>query len=139
MNEINQIANTNLFIGDCWAASDLNKLQQFNIKHVINIGAHIKEYSDISYYHVMIQDNPNENIIKHFNYVFNIIDNNNQNILINCSAGVSRSASFVIGYLIYKGNNYNTSYNILQKCRSIINPNKGFIDQLKNYEASFIK
>jgi protein-tyrosine phosphatase len=59
-----------------------------------------------------------------------------QNVVINCQAGVSRSASFVIGYLIRRGLSYDNSYELLKSCRPIIKPNRGFIEQLKHYEKT---
>lgn len=59
-----------------------------------------------------------------------------QNIVVNCQAGVSRSASFIIGYLIKNGLNYEDSYELLKTSRPIVSPNKGFIEQLKQYEKS---
>lgn len=140
--QINHIINTHIFISDCWGASDLNQLEKFKIKHVINIGAQIKEHPNIKYYHYAVLDNLEEDLLKNFNEVFAILDNlysNKQYVLVNCQAGVSRSASFIIGYLIKNGLNYENSYQCVKNCRQIINPNKGFIEQLKKYELSLQK
>ncbi|CAK56209.1 unnamed protein product (macronuclear) [Paramecium tetraurelia] len=57
------------------------------------------------------------------------------NVLVHCYAGISRSASLVVAYLI-KYHNYTTltAVRFLQKSRPIIEPNDGFIAQLKEYE-----
>jgi len=57
------------------------------------------------------------------------------NVLIHCVAGVSRSASFILAYLI-------SSYNLtlqqalchLKIVRPWVNPNKGFLSQLRSWE-----
>ena len=56
-------------------------------------------------------------------------------VVVNCVAGVSRSASIVIAYLIYKKNmSYEQAYNFLKMKRPIINPNPSFVQQLSYLE-----
>jgi protein-tyrosine phosphatase len=60
---------------------------------------------------------------------------NNEAVLVFCALGVSRSASIVIAYIMKKYNkNYEDAIDIVQKKRSIIEPNQGFIKQLINFE-----
>ena len=139
--KINYVPQTHLFITDCWGVNDLKQLEQYSIKHVINVspGSVRSEHSGITYYHLNILDDSQQDILQYFDKVFSKIDElyfNKQNVVINCQAGVSRSASFVIGYLIKNGLSYENSYQLLKSVRPIINPNKGFIEQLKNYEKS---
>lgn len=62
-------------------------------------------------------------------------------ILVHCIAGVSRSVSIVLAYLIRdKGMSYEQAYQCVKSRRSIvspyftqISPNDGFIRQLKQY------
>ena len=57
--------------------------------------------------------------------------------LIHCSAGVSRSATFVIAFLMIKRKmNLKEAYDLVKSKRSQISPNKGFMIQLNNLEAS---
>jgi atypical dual specificity phosphatase len=142
--KINYVPQTHLFITDCWGVNDLNQLQQCNIKHVINVspGAVVTEHPGITYYHLSVSDDPQQNILQYFDKVFSKIDKlytNKQNVVINCQAGVSRSASFVIGYLIKNGLDYEKSYQLVKSCRPIINPNRGFVEQLKHYEKTVKK
>ncbi len=59
----------------------------------------------------------------------------NKKVLFHCAAGVSRSASFVIAYLM-KANqiSYLQAYNLVKTKRPIIRPNSGFVQQLQEYE-----
>ncbi len=138
--KINYIPQTNIFITDQFGVCDLNQLQQYNIKHVFNVSpVQLKKHIGVNYYQLPILDDSQQNIIQFFDKVFSKIDEldtQGQYVVINCQAGVSRSASFVIGYLIKRGLSYETSYQLLKSCRSIINPNKGFIEQLKQYEKT---
>jgi len=136
--KINYVPQTNLFITDQFGVCDLNQLNHYNIKHVFNLSpVKLKEYPGVNYYHLPIADDSQQNILQFFDKIFSKIDelwNQGQYAVINCQAGVSRSASFVIGYLIKRGLSYENSYQLLKTCRPIINPNKGFIEQLKQYE-----
>ena len=52
-----------------------------------------------------------------------------------CSAGVSRSATVVIGYLMMKWNlPLKYAFKICKKLRPATWPNKGFLDMLMNME-----
>lgn len=139
--KINYVSQTHLFITDCWGVNDLKQLQQHNIKHIINVapGSVITEHQGINYYHLAISDDSQQNILQYFDKVFSKLDelySSKYNVVINCQAGVSRSAAFVIGYLIKNGLTYETSFQLLKSCRPIINPNKGFVEQLKHYEKT---
>lgn len=62
--------------------------------------------------------------------------------MVHCVAGISRSATIVIGYLM-KVNRYSVEKVIsdlikallkVKKKRSIVNPNKGFMMELREFE-----
>lgn len=60
---------------------------------------------------------------------------NNRKVFVNCFAGVSRSATVVIAYLIYKQNlTYQEAYDFLKSKRYIISPNSNFANQLIKLE-----
>jgi protein-tyrosine phosphatase len=84
-------------------------------------------------------DYPHQNINQNgilFNLV-KMIDSfiiNDKQVLINCFAGVSRSATIVIAYLIYKNKWDITTVISYVKSKRFINPNYGFICQLYNLQ-----
>lgn len=56
------------------------------------------------------------------------------NTLIHCMAGISRSTTLLIAYLIrYRGMKSDDALNYVRSRRSIVNPNPGFWNQLKQY------
>jgi protein tyrosine phosphatase len=60
-------------------------------------------------------------------------------ILIHCAAGISRSASILIYWLMtrkFRGS-FNNALSFLQKKRSIVNPNPGFKKQLRQMSKEF--
>lgn len=55
-------------------------------------------------------------------------------MLVQCHAGKSRSASVVLAYLMkYKNMGFGTAMAYLKQRRPRVNPNVGFIEQLKLY------
>ena len=136
VGKINKIENTKLFITDMQGINDEKQLKELNIKCIINVAPEIKinEYPEIIYHHLNIKDSPDQNILDYFDQVFKIINDTHNNVVINCQGGISRSSSFIIAYLLNCGNSYEESYNIVKSSRSIICPNRGFVEQLKKYE-----
>merc|ERR1712032_89772 len=87
---------------------------------------------------VPLVDSPSEDLLPHLSRVASLISDEIEaggNVLIHCVAGVSRSASFILAYLI-------SSYNLtlqqalchLKIVRPWVNPNKGFLSQLRSWE-----
>ena len=66
--------------------------------------------------------------------------NKNGNILIHCYLGKSRSASLVAFYLMKeKGWDYDRCYEYMKERRPIVDPNYGFVEQLRQYYDKYIK
>lgn len=67
------------------------------------------------------------NVIKFMN------ENKDKKIFVHCNAGVSRSPSIVIAYLIKSLNySFKEAFNLVKNKRNIINPNEKFIKELQN-------
>ena len=67
--------------------------------------------------------------MKHFDIAGEFIKINLEktNVLVHCFAGVSRSASIIIAYLMKEKNNtYKEAFSFVKAKRSIIDPNFGF-------------
>ena len=59
-----------------------------------------------------------------------------RSVLVHCAAGISRSASVVIAYLMKtEGLSFNDAKQEVKKKRPIINPNPGFSAQLENWNG----
>lgn len=56
-------------------------------------------------------------------------------VLVHCNAGVSRSSSVVIGYLMLReGLTFDDAYGQVKLARPSIRPNPGFYAQLQHYK-----
>ena len=89
-------------------------------------------------------DIPEQNLFPRLEigYKFIKINSKNQknNILVHCAAGMSRSASLVALYLMkVKGWDYDTCYQFMKERRPVVDPNYGFVEQLREYYDKIIK
>uniref|UniRef100_A0A1I7X3R8 protein-tyrosine-phosphatase n=1 Tax=Heterorhabditis bacteriophora TaxID=37862 RepID=A0A1I7X3R8_HETBA len=56
-------------------------------------------------------------------------------ILVHCNAGISRSSTFVISYLMkYQQRTLDEALGMVKAVRPVIRPNDGFMHQLKMFE-----
>ena len=130
----------NLFIGTIGAASNLNQLEKNNITHILIAGQGIKKYfpDKFTYLQFNLLDTALQNIKQYFdkaNEFINNAINNNGKVLVHCHAGVSRSGAICIAYIMkYKKMKFIDALLFVRKKRQKINPNEGFIQQLREYE-----
>jgi protein-tyrosine phosphatase len=120
----------NLYLGSYTDAIDF--ADDFDI--IINVAKECTNKSDYFYSYL---DSPSEKICESFDDLSDIIQlyvAQNKKVLVHCFAGKSRSASFVIIYLIkYMNYNLNDAYKYVDSLRDIY-PNLGFIEQMMDYE-----
>lgn len=112
-------------------------LINYNIRTVLSVGIEAPVvHSNVSYSHVQCLDLPDTRLIPILNECNQIIEKSiaaKENILVHCNAGVSRSASVVIGYLILQERkSFEDAHDMLKAVRPCIRPNIGFIKQLKS-------
>lgn len=116
---------------------EYNVLEKYNIQYVLSIGIEAPvKYSNVTYKFVECLDLPEYDLQCCLRECIPFIEyavNQSCNILIHCNAGVSRSSSVVIAYLmLLKNYDYIESYNIVKSKRSCIKPNSGFEKQLRS-------
>jgi dual specificity phosphatase 12 len=149
MNYISKIT-PHLYISNLKSVNNYN-IKKYKFKCILTIiesdkiiksVQKIAQDNNITHYYIKIDDIPKANLSKYFDSTFDIIlDNilNKQNILIHCYAGVSRSATIIIAFLlkiqhiIKKPISVNDMISFVKSKRNIINPNLGFIKQLDKY------
>lgn len=140
MNEI----VPNLYLGNEIDAKDLEKLKQNNIYYILNVTKNIQFYCDHEINNfvckrIAVDDMTNQNLKQHFDEAIKFIDegiDNNKKVLVHCQAGISRSPTIVIAYLMYKYNlSMNDAYSKVKDIRPIVAPNLIFMSQLMDYEA----
>ena len=140
-SRMNQII-PRLYLSDDIAARNKKLLDEKKITHILNLTTNIpnKFEPDITYKKLAIFDFESQNIGQYFNESFDFIDNalrdECNSVLVHCNAGISRSSSFVIAYLMQKRifTSYKSALAHVKKCRPIVWPNRGFERQLINLE-----
>ena len=130
----------NLFLGSIGSASNLKQLQNCKITHIICCARGIKNFfpDKFKYLNLDILDNEKSDIKQHFDESYKFIDEaikNNGNVLIHCHAGISRSSTILIAYIMKSQKmSLDKVLELLKSKRDKVNPNAGFIEQLKEYE-----
>lgn len=132
-----------LYLGNINSAEDIPNLQKFNIKAVLTAAAGTNlryQKSDISDHKIIpAEDIESYNLSVYFKDGVEFIEKNLQqtNVLVHCFAGVSRSSTMVIAYLMKnKKMNYAKVLAEVRGKRSCVYPNNGFAKQLIAYEKS---
>lgn len=127
--------------------SSMNKqsLQSIGITHILIAGDLVPYFIDKNefvYIKFIVDDEDNEQISQFFPQAYEFIDScieNKGKVLIHCAAGISRSSTFTISFLIKKYHmTYTEAFDLVRKGRNIAYPNRGFIKQLKKWEEEVL-
>ena len=136
-----------LYIGDWNSADDITTLNKRNIKFVLSALphsiAHKPDYKvhSIKQMVVSAEDMPSFDMSPHFDMSFEFIETSlkNGNVLVHCAAGISRSSTLMIVYLMRsRKETFEQCLAFLRTKRPICTPNFGFQKQLKAYEKKHI-
>lgn len=126
----------NLFCGSLRSAQSQMVYRKLHITYVLTVGRGLMPVPPEGGVHktIIVDDIPGANILFSFQEAVDFIDDGlrrKQGCLVHCFAGLSRSATTVIAYLmIKKGMRLDEAYLLTKKGRPAILPNKGFFDQL---------
>ncbi|KAG6443642.1 dual specificity protein phosphatase 1B-like [Manduca sexta] len=131
-----------LYLSNARAAADKDVLRRLNITHVLTIEAHRLPKStfydtNISTLFIRAYDTPQTNLLPYFPMANAFIDEGIQkgNVLVHCHFGVSRSATIVMAYLMEKYKlSFEQAFVYVRQRRRFINPNPGFVSQLREYQ-----
>ncbi|MFX0065767.1 MAG: dual specificity protein phosphatase family protein, partial [Candidatus Hermodarchaeota archaeon] len=128
-----------LFVGSFAAARKLENLREYGITHIVNCSRELPLYHSgkFEYLHIKLTDNTTQNIICAFPAVINFIHqarNSSGTVLVHCASGSSRSGTMAIAYLLtLEGKNLAETIEMVQKRRSKVCPNPGFLKQLSYF------
>ena len=141
----NIIIDDRLFLGDYNAATRKKIMKDLKISHIVDCTREPNEFEHdnaltIKYFQVPVLDTDTDLIALYFDaaiaFIDNAIESNASNkVFIHCRAGVSRSSTVTIAYLMKAHNmNIDVALKYVQERRSCIEPNEGFRIQLHHFE-----
>eukprot|EP01111_Echinosteliopsis_oligospora_P009794 TRINITY_DN2938_c0_g1_i1.p1 TRINITY_DN2938_c0_g1~~TRINITY_DN2938_c0_g1_i1.p1 ORF type:complete len:182 (+),score=48.81 TRINITY_DN2938_c0_g1_i1:174-719(+) len=126
----------NLFLGNAANSRDLKNLQENKITHILVVGSGLQQNHPLKfkYHQIQIEDMPSVDIFSHFEKCFEFIEEAHKSggvVFVHCLAGISRSSSVIIGFLMFKNKlTFEQAYEHVKSKRYIISPNEGFRKQL---------
>jgi len=131
-----------LYISDVFTARKLESLRELSITHIVTVMDHIVLFPielEVKTLHVRVDDLPSSDLLsklhKTTDFITDALKDENARVLVHCWQGVSRSASVAAAYLIARENmTTDAAVELLKSKRRIVQPNIGFLRQLKQYE-----
>tara|TARA_R110002050_G_scaffold123316_2_gene242060 strand:- start:142 stop:1404 length:1263 start_codon:yes stop_codon:yes gene_type:complete len=133
-----------LFLGGLQCAEDREVLRRLNITRILNMTSeHVNPFlddPDLTYCHLPIDDSPDKDISSLFESGFNFLKDSKAagtKVLVHCAMGISRSATITIYFLMREHRwTLKQAFECVYDERPFINPNKGFIQQLLQFEKT---
>lgn len=136
------ILENQLYLGRGEQATNAKIVSDLKLTHVINIGSeHASPFTDrIQYLNIKLDDNPSSDLkiyfLKACQFLSDALSTGGR-ILVHCNLGVSRSSTIVIAYLMKsKQWTLKVAHDYVRDRRTCIRPNRGFLQQLSDWEQS---
>ena len=134
----------NIYVGNYKTALDAELLIKEGITYILNCGNGLKNFYEndniFKYLYLPIYDSESQNLDKYLEQSNSFIKEGSENgnkILIHCGAGVSRSSTICLMYMIIeKKYKFSDAYTLIKQKRKCVMPNMGFRKLLekKSYE-----
>ncbi len=132
----NCILENKLYLGDIKSSFLKDTLKEKGITHILMVGYFMTPIfpEDFIYENIEINDNITENILRYFVKGVKFIDQS-KICYTHCQLGKSRSAAFVMAYVMYKNKmHFSEAFDFVRKKRPIAFPNNGFQWQLEDFD-----
>lgn len=141
----NEIIPNILYLGSQLHANSHETLKILQISHILNVTrGPATIFPEIKYCRVYIEDSESEKISYFFQKAYEFIEQafieNTQGarnaVLVHCAKGVSRSPTIVVMFLMRStGMGLDEAMAFVKRHRDFIEPNEGFIKELKEFES----
>ncbi|KAM8947556.1 dual specificity protein phosphatase 22-A-like [Pelodytes ibericus] len=131
-----------LYLGNIRDSEDKVSLSRNGITHILSVHNNAKPLlPELSYLCIAASDSSNQNLIQHFKACIKYIHESRLNgggCLVHCLAGVSRSTTIVVAYLMTVTDfSWEDCLSAVKCVRSYVDPNLGFQQQLQEYQMAF--
>lgn len=134
--EGNCIIENKLYLGNIRSSYLKDDLKKLGITHILMVGYYMTPIypNDFIYENIEVDDNENENILQFLIKGINFIEQS-KICYSHCQMGKSRSAAFVMAYIMYKNKiHFTKALSFIRKKRYIAFPNEGFQCQLEDFD-----
>ncbi|KAK3049656.1 hypothetical protein LTR09_009078 [Extremus antarcticus] len=129
-----------IYVGGLKALDNPEALQE-KVSHILSVleydACDWEEFSSFRRLHVQVEDYPGEDLIRHFETTNQFLDTAIEEegaVLVHCAMGISRSATVICAYLMYKkGITSQQALEMVREGRPFVDPNDGFLEQLDTY------
>ncbi|NWS67859.1 DUS5 phosphatase, partial [Crotophaga sulcirostris] len=133
-----------LYLGSAYHASKCEFLANLHITALLNVSRKSSESFKDQYCYkwIPVEDSHTADISSHFQEAIDFIDyvrRTGGKILVHCEAGISRSPTICMAYLMKtKKLRLEEAFDYIKQRRSLISPNFGFMGQLLQYESEIL-
>ncbi|XP_064414694.1 dual specificity protein phosphatase 22-A isoform X2 [Latimeria chalumnae] len=132
-----------LFLGNIRDSEDSENLAKNGVTHILSIYNNAKPVlEDMTYLCIPAADSTSQNLIQHFKECIRFIHESRLHgggCLVHCLAGVSRSTTILVAYLMTVTNfGWEECFSAVKTVRSYAGPNLGFQQQLQEYEMTLV-
>ncbi|XP_019712134.1 dual specificity protein phosphatase 7-like [Hippocampus comes] len=133
-----------LYLGCAKDSTNLDVLGQYNIKYILNVTPNLPNMFEheghFRYKQIPISDHWSQNLSQFFPEAISFIDEARSKqcgVLVHCLAGISRSVTVTVAYLMQRLNlSLNDAYDFVKRKKSNISPNFNFMGQLLDFERT---
>ncbi|XP_040611707.1 dual specificity protein phosphatase 22 isoform X1 [Mesocricetus auratus] len=128
-----------LYIGNFKDARDAEQLSRNKVTHILSVHDSARPMMEgVKYLCIPAADSPSQNMTRHFKESIKFIHEcrlQGEGCLVHCLAGVSRSVTLVIAYIMTVTDfGWEDALHTVRAGRSCANPNLGFQRQLQEFE-----
>ncbi|XP_042309289.1 dual specificity protein phosphatase 1 [Sceloporus undulatus] len=133
-----------LYLGSAYHASRKDMLDALGITALINVSANCPNHFEGHYQYksIPVEDNHKADISCWFNEAIDFIDSvksDGGRVFVHCQAGISRSATICLAYLMRTNRvKLDEAFEFVKQRRSIISPNFSFMGQLLQFESQVL-
>ena len=140
--DMDKITN-NIWLGNIASAKSIINIKSLGISKILSVleneAPKYNREDNLWQYIIKVEDSPQQNIIQYFGESIGFIEGDD-NILIHCMGGSSRSPTIVLAYIMWKFRlPFNEAFEFVNSKRPYIIPNDGFKEQLKIFEQLLIE
>lgn len=131
-----------LYLGNAQNSGDRDALNRHKIRYIINVTPNLPNVFDecgsFKYMKIPIADHWSQNLASFFPKAIQFIDEARESgvgVLVHCLAGISRSVTITVAYLMYKEKlNLEEAYEYVRVKKANIAPNFNFMGQLQDFQ-----